>query len=137
MDWLKTWNPVIDWRKQRIHLWVHGQWENVDGVLLDSKQHIGTVKTFDSYSWGDDTVPDISVVKTPQFWDVKTDQKQMKRVDVSKQGNCNTTANDTALKQGTVQKGKSMTSNGQYQIISSKRVVKLMKQVNQFHFCSF
>ena len=24
MDWLKTWNPVIDWRKQRIYLWVHG-----------------------------------------------------------------------------------------------------------------
>ena len=128
MDWLKTWNPVIDWRKQRMHLWVHGQWENVDGVLLDAEQHIGTVKTFDSYSWGDDTVPDISVVKTPQFWDMKTDHKQMRNVDVSKQVNCTNKAKDTAVQMGTVQKGIPMTSPVQYQIISSKRVVKLMKQ---------
>ena len=28
------------------------RWEHIDGVLLESEQHVGTVKVFDSYSWG-------------------------------------------------------------------------------------
>ena len=35
MNWLRTWNPIIDWRRQKIYMWVHGQWDRVNGVLLD------------------------------------------------------------------------------------------------------
>ena len=111
-----------------MYLWVHGQWERIDGVLLESEQHVGTVKVFDSYSWGDDHVPDISVVKTPQFWDMNIDQERMVKVDVKKNKICTNTTKKNVLQTGTVQKGNIRTSSGQVQIISSKRVVKLMKQ---------
>ena len=108
-----------------MYLWVHGQWEHIDGVLLESEQHVGTVKVFDSYSWGDDHVPDISVVKTPQFWDMNIDQERMVKVDVKKNKICTNTTKKNVLQKGTVQKGNIRTSSGQVQIISSKRVVQI------------
>ena len=128
MDWLMTWNPVIDWRKQRLHLWVHGQWNYVDGVLMNAEQPVGTVKVFDSYSWGHDSVPDISVVKKPQFWERNTERKEEKQIDVSQSVNGTKTAKYMALENETVQQRKRTTSIGQIQIISSKRVVKLIKR---------
>ena len=35
MDWLARWNPVIDWKRQVIHIYVNRQWTQVHGVLLD------------------------------------------------------------------------------------------------------
>ena len=76
MDWLRIWNPVIDWRRQRMHIWVHGTWEHVNGVLLNAEQKVGTVKVFDGY-YGDSVhVPDISLAKVPKFWDWNTAQTE-------------------------------------------------------------
>ena len=43
MDWLTRWNPVIDWRKQVMHIWVNRHWDYIHGVLLDSEHKAGTV----------------------------------------------------------------------------------------------
>ena len=125
MDWLKTWNPVIDWRKQTLYTWVHGQWEHVNGVLLDAEQRIGTVKVFDGYSGDSHIVPDISVIKEPKFWDWNTTQKEWMHVDVVKEKK---NENDTDKNKETVPSKKQMTSLGSSQIISSKQMAKLMKR---------
>ena len=64
-----------------MYMWVHGQWDNVNGVLLDVEQHIDTIKVFDSYSWGDDkAVPDISLGKIPRFGELNIDQKKKEKL---------------------------------------------------------
>ena len=37
VNWLSLWNPVIDWREQKIHMWIGTEWSQVQGMLLDSK----------------------------------------------------------------------------------------------------
>ena len=125
MDWLKMWNPVIDWRKQTLYTWVHGQWEHVNGVLLDAEQRIGTVKVFEGYSGDSHSVPDISVIKEPKFWDWNTTQKEWRHVDVVKEKK---NENDTDKNKETVPFVKQLTSIGSSQIISSKQMAKLMKR---------
>ena len=49
MDWLARWNPVIDWRRQVIHLYVNRHCTQVHGVLLDGTQQVGTIKILDAY----------------------------------------------------------------------------------------
>ena len=117
MDWLCTWNPVIDWRSQKIYLWVHGQWEHVNGILLDAENKVGTVKLFDAYTGGDVAVPDFMVMKTPQFWDSCTGQKEK----VAERGK-------DCTKVSTVPKREEMNAKQNCHIISSKRMMKLMKR---------
>ena len=50
MDWLVQWNPVIDWRRQILNLYVNRHWTQVYGTLLDSSQQVGTVKVLDPYA---------------------------------------------------------------------------------------
>ena len=76
MDWLRKWNPVIDWRKQIIYVWVHGEWHHINGVLLDAEKQIGTVKEFSAYIRDIGYVPDFSVMQKAKFWDFKTDQPE-------------------------------------------------------------
>ena len=47
MDWLRKWNPVIDWKRQILYTFVNGNWTQVHGILLDESQHCGTVKVID------------------------------------------------------------------------------------------
>ena len=69
MDWLARWNPVIDWRRQVIHLYVNRHWTQVHGVLLDGTQQVGTVKILDAYRVSEEkTLPDWIVVKQPMLW---------------------------------------------------------------------
>ena len=84
MDWLCTWNPVIDWRKQELYIWVHGQWEHVNGILLDAENKVGTVKIFDAYTGSHTDVPDFMVMKPPQFWDYCTEEKEQEVVEEQK-----------------------------------------------------
>ena len=131
MDWLRAWNPVIDWRRQKLYIWVHGEWDHVNGVLLDAEQWIGTVKVFESYSGDVQNVPDISVVKKPQFWELPTDSKKKGKVDATKRMNCTMMANDIAKKKkevNTVHQKERMTSKGNQQLISSKQMAKLMRR---------
>ena len=129
MDWLRKWNPVIDWRKQIIYVWVHGEWHHINGVLLDAEQRIGTVKVFSAYMGNGENVPDFSVIQKTQFWDFKTDQKEwtsMRR----KQGMTCEESNTvhTNERSTTVQKNEHQTSTGQWQLISSKQVAKVMRK---------
>ena len=128
MDWLRIWNPVIDWRRQRMHIWVHGTWEHVNGVLLNAEQKVGTVKVFDGY-YGDSVhVPDISLAKVPKFWDWNTAQTEWKNVDVVNPKGRKQKENDTVRAMGSVQYGKSRTSSHRNRIISSKQMDKLVRR---------
>ena len=126
MDWLQTWNPVIDWRRHKMYMWVQGVWEYVNGMLLNAEQRIGTVKVFEGYMG--DSVPDISLVKDLKFWDWNTAQKEWGHVDAVNARNEKQNENDTVRTMGTVHTGKEMTSTGSTQIISSKQMCKLAKR---------
>ena len=72
MDWLARWNPVIDWRRQVMHLYVNRHWTQVHGVLLDGTQQVGTVKILDAYRVSEEkTLPDWIVAKQPMLWDME------------------------------------------------------------------
>ena len=63
IDWLVRWNPVIDWRKQSMYLYVNRQWDQVNVVLLDGTQSAVTVKIFEAYRASDEKeVPDWTIV---------------------------------------------------------------------------
>ena len=47
IDWLERWNPVIDWQKQTVNIWIGLHWECLQGLLLDGTYTAGTVKLFD------------------------------------------------------------------------------------------
>ena len=64
MDWLMRWNPVIDWSKQSRYLYVNRQWNQVNRVLLDGSQAVGTIKIFEAYCASDEKdAPDWIVVQ--------------------------------------------------------------------------
>ena len=126
MDWLCTWNPVIDWCKQELYMWVHGQWDHVNGILLDAENKVGTVKLFDAYSGNSHAVPDFMVMKSPQFWDYAADQKE-KEQEVSEN------IHECRNLQMVQDKGE-MTAKKNCQIISSKRISKLMKRGETVYF---
>ena len=109
MDWLKTWNPVIDWRKQKMYIWVQGEWDHVNGILLESEQKVGTVKVFDDYLGDVTCAPDFTVIKEPKLWTFKSGQKEKKVNDVEKGMHCTITGDKTVQKKtnmNTVQEGK-------------------------------
>ena len=124
IDWLKTWNPVIDWRKQTMYIWVHGEWCHVNGVLLDAEQQIGTVKEFAGYMESEKNVPEFLRMKKAQFWDFNMKQTEWTSMREKKESICE--------KDKTVQKEKQMTNvskvNKHCQFISSKQVAKMMKR---------
>ena len=119
MDWLKRWNLVIDWKNQTMYIWVNGIWNHVHGILLDAKQHIGTVKEFSGYCGNVHPVPDFTIMKQPQFWDFKTDQREWKSM------------NERTIQRqcmNTIQSVNSSTPKQTRQLISSKQMVKLMNK---------
>ena len=53
MDWLQQWNPVIDWRKQSMYLYVNNHWTQVHGELLEEQHTCGTVRIIEHYMLSD------------------------------------------------------------------------------------
>ena len=86
MDWLKKWNPVIDWRRQILYTFIHGKWTQVRGCLLDENQHCGTVKVIDSSSCSDEKKKkeleksDWTVVQKPKLWQTVKKNPMSKKV---------------------------------------------------------
>ena len=78
MDWLARWNPVIDWRRQVIYLYVNRHWTQVHGVLLDGTHQVGTVKILDAYHMceSEKTLPDWIIAKRPMLWSVEEQNVQ-------------------------------------------------------------
>ena len=65
---------MIDWNKQQMYTWVRGEWDQVNGILLDTQHKIGTIKIYENY-FGDITcTSDFTVIKEPKFWTFNTDQ---------------------------------------------------------------
>ena len=55
--------------EQIMHIWTGKEWSKVQGVLLHSKNNIGTVKDFVYYDVDSkEKIPDFIVMKKPQFW---------------------------------------------------------------------
>ena len=88
MDWLRTWNPVIDWKRQILYTFIRGKWTQVHGVLLDEQQHCGTVKVIDSYYLSDERKQkevkrsDWTVVQKPKLWQEMNDKSPMSKKQV-------------------------------------------------------
>ena len=146
MDWLARWNPVIDWRKQVIHIYVNRQWTQVHGVLLDDTQQVGTVKVLDPCRLCEEkNLPDWVVMKTPKVWCpvMQKTEKQTCTItatstnDVSKNSfNSNPvpTAKVSRHKSaGTVQRRNTNDCETTRQFISSKRLQKLLKRGEQVY----
>ena len=129
MDWLARWNPMIDWRRQVIHLYVNRHWTQVHGVLLDSSQHVGTVKVLDAYELcAKKELLDWSIAKKPVLWGIQ--KKPVQKEEVLHQQMLST--NESVSKNATVHKSrvKSEMQNecqGQRTIVSAKRMNKLLK----------
>ena len=86
MDWLQKWNPVIDWRKQIMYLYVKDHWTQVHGELLKEQHHCGTVKVLEPYCMSDqmnekrkdDSLHDWTIVKQPKLWHWKNERTAVK-----------------------------------------------------------
>ena len=82
MDWLQKWNPVIDWRKQNMYLYVKNHWTQVHGELLGEQHSCGTVKIIEPYMLSDlkkgkekdNSLHDWTVVKQPKLWHWKKER---------------------------------------------------------------
>ena len=77
INWLALWNPVIDWTSQKMNIWTGREWNQIQGLLLQSEYNTGTVKDF-VYCGVEktDTIPDFIKMKEPKFWDYDTGKKQ-------------------------------------------------------------
>ena len=107
-----------------MYIWVHGAWDHVNGVLLETQQKIGTVKVLKGYSGSLHDVPDFEIMKKLSFWDFNIDKKEWRSM------------NDTVHPKQTVQKKPKLntvpyknksTSKQTRQFITSKQMAKLMK----------
>ena len=87
MDWLQQWNPVIDWRKQIMYLYVNSHWTQVHGELLGEQHSCGTVKIIEPYMLSDlknekekrNSLHDWTVVKQPKLWNWKNERTAEKK----------------------------------------------------------
>ena len=129
MDWLARWNPVIDWRRQVIHLYVNRHWTQVHGVLLDSAQHVGTVKVLDAYDLcAKKELPDWSIAKKPVLWGIqkkpvqKEEELHQQVLSTNESVSKNVTVHTSRVKSGMQNE-----CQGQRTIVSAKRMNKLLK----------
>ena len=52
-----------------MYSYVNRQWDQVNGILLDGTQSVGTVKIFEAYRASDEKeVPDCTIVQRPKLW---------------------------------------------------------------------
>ena len=79
---------MIDLTKQQMHVWVHGEWDHVNGNLLNTQHKIGTAKLFENYSGDVTYTPDFMVIKEPKFWTFNIDQMEWKSMEETKRTNC-------------------------------------------------
>ena len=76
INWLALWNPVIDWKVQKMNIWTGREWNQIQGLLLHSNYNTGTVKDF-VYCGAEktDPIPDFIKMKEPAFWEYDTGKK--------------------------------------------------------------
>ena len=156
-DWLEIWNPVIDWQQYMVNIWTGQCWNQLQGLMLNTEQRIGTVKVFDPQMTAADEIPDFEDLRQPKFWtytasdNVWTHYSQggvndtQARTAHDVQGETNSLHSfDSSLieqaAQRTVQRNRvaktvqtKVTSKlaGQRQLVSAKQISKLAKKGEQ------
>ena len=68
VNWLESWNVVIDWSKQTVNIWTGSQWEQLCSRLLGEEHQIGTVKIFTYMESVADHSMDFTILRQPKFW---------------------------------------------------------------------
>ena len=149
MDWLVKWNPVIDWQKQKIYVYVNDHWTQINGMLLDEEHHVGTVKVFDPYTVSDKSgkdLPDWTVVKQPKVWamqkkgTVQKNEKITKKLSNSNEGSKKQTiAEDVNAKMnesGKVKKSQNE-CKGSCTLLTAKRFNKLLRAGEEAYLAVF
>ena len=71
-----------------MYIWVQGEWDHVNGMLLETEQKIGTVKIFDDYIGDVTYIPNFAVIKEPKMWTFNTDPTGRKEKGAGKEKNC-------------------------------------------------
>ena len=76
INWLALLNPVIDWKLQKMNIWIGREWNQIQGLLLHSNYNTGTIKDF-AYCGAEKTgaIPDFIKMKEPAFWEYNTGKK--------------------------------------------------------------
>ena len=151
MTWLRRWNPLIDWVQQVMYIRTANGWGRITGLFLDSKHQIGTVKLLTDEDLASlDSAPDITILRTPQFWTYAVGASVWTHVPERGATNDNTQNFDSsrspgatsshsftpaprrtvhyARVAGTVQRKTSSKLAGQRQLLSPKQMQKLMKK---------
>ena len=139
MDWLVQWNPVIDWRRQILHIYVNRHWTQVYGTLLDAAQQAGTVKILNPYSvLCEKRMPEWVVPKAPKVWNMQKKTAEVKECIVqTKNGQDGAkrrgSTNESNGKSPCVQKRTSNQPMSQRSMISAKRMNKLLRRGADVH----
>ena len=125
MDWLEQWNPVIDWRRQIIHVYVNRHWSQVHGLLMDDTQQIGTVRILDPYSVvSEKKMPEWVVPRVPKLWSIEKKAAKCSSINVRTE---NESTNVEQTKVPRVQSSQTNESKGQRTMVSAKRMDKLLR----------
>ena len=125
MDWLEQWNPVIDWRRQIIHVYVNRHWSQVHGLLMDDTQQIGTVRILDPYSVvSEKKMPEWVVPRVPKLWSIEKKAAKCSSINVRTE---NESTNVEQTKVPRVQSSQTNESKGQCTMVSAKRMDKLLR----------
>ena len=73
---LALWNLVVDWKLQKMNIWIGREWNQIQGLLVHSDYNTGTVKDFVCCgAEKTDAIPDIIKMKEPAFWEYDTRSK--------------------------------------------------------------
>ena len=150
MTWLQRWNPLIDWVQQVMYIRLLNEWDRIRGLFLDREHRIGTVKLLSDEELASlPSAPDITILRTPQFWTYSASCSSW--TNVPKEGEQNATAQfcnfldspgvnslhsspatkimmQYARVAGTIQKKTSSKAARQRQMLSPKQMQKLMKK---------
>ena len=64
---------MIDWKVQKMNIWIGREWNQIQALLLHSNYNTGTVKDF-VYCGVEkaDSTPDFIKMKEPAFWEYDT-----------------------------------------------------------------
>ena len=141
MDWLQQWNPVIDWRKQLMYLYVNSHWTQVHGELLGEQHSCGTVKIIEPYCMSDlknekkkeNSLHDWTVVKQPKLWNWKNERTAKKKKPDGKKSLVETEMNELTIAVTSCEAAKCQSVDKRNEVskhrvlVSAKTMEKILK----------
>ena len=82
---------MIDWKAQKMYIWIGREWNQIQGLLLHAEYNTSTVKDF-VYCGAEktDSLPDFIKMKEPAFWEYDSWKKnEWKQIGEAKDQDCN------------------------------------------------